>query len=137
MLSSVVSILEASYEETESAQVERQYVIAQANLGRVKLGAGEYEVAVECFETVAGLLAEAGDEEAKVLRTQAHFAMGMAKFKQGADFGEVSASFEEAMVVAGGDATLVGHVSVLQAKTMWASGSEELMDAAKTILLEW
>lgn len=137
MLSSVVSILEATYEETESPEVERQYVIAQSNMGRVKLGAGDYGGALECLETVSGLLSEAVDEEAKTLRAQAHFGTGMAKFKQGSDFGEVSASFEEAIAVAADSTLLIGHVSVLQAKAMWASGIEELMDGAKSILLEW
>ncbi len=137
LLSSVLSILEATYEETESAEVERQFVIAQANMGRIKLGAGDYEGAADCFETVSGLLTEASDEEARVLRAEAHFAFGMSKFRQSGEFGEVLGTFEEAMAVAGDDATLRGHVCVLQAKVMWAHGSDEFKDGAKNILLGW
>ncbi|KIY73049.1 superkiller protein 3 [Cylindrobasidium torrendii FP15055 ss-10] len=136
LLSQATAILEAAYEETESAEIERQYVMAQANMGRIQLSMGDFEAACECFETVSGLLAEETDGEATVLKVESHFLTAMGKFRQGVDIGEVLASFEEAMSAAGDDSRLAGHVSVLQAKIMWASGDNALRDQAKEMLLE-
>ncbi|GJN90635.1 hypothetical protein Rhopal_003647-T1 [Rhodotorula paludigena] len=55
-LEKAASILEELYEVDESPAVEGQYVIAQTNLGRVRLAAENYEGALEAFEAALSLL---------------------------------------------------------------------------------
>ncbi|GAA5820347.1 hypothetical protein JCM11251_005586 [Rhodosporidiobolus azoricus] len=49
-------LLEELYEVDESPQVEGQFVIAQTNLGRVRLAAKQYDGAIEAFEAALSLL---------------------------------------------------------------------------------
>lgn len=60
-ISKAASLLEERYEATESAEVARQYAVAESNLGRIRLASGDYEGAATAFEAAIGLLD--GDEE--------------------------------------------------------------------------
>ncbi len=60
-ISKAASLLEERYEATESAEVARQYAVAESNLGRIRLANGDYEGAATAFEAAIGLLE--GDEE--------------------------------------------------------------------------
>jgi superkiller protein 3 len=71
-----------------------------------------------------------------VLRSQCLFGSGLANFKLGA-LDEALESFEAALVTAGDDLHMRGHVTVLLAQTLWAIGTEEGREAAKTQLLDW
>ncbi|GAA5931798.1 hypothetical protein JCM3775_000045 [Rhodotorula graminis] len=55
-LEKAASILEELYEVDESPTVEGQYVIAQVNLGRVRLAAGNHQGALDAFEAALSLL---------------------------------------------------------------------------------
>lgn len=55
-LEKAASILEELYEVDESPAVEGQYVIAQTNLGRVRLASKNYEGAVEAFDAALSLI---------------------------------------------------------------------------------
>ncbi|GAA5950678.1 hypothetical protein JCM3765_000575 [Sporobolomyces pararoseus] len=55
-LEKAASILEELYEVDESPEVEGQYVIAQTNLGRVRLASKNYEGAIEAFDAALSLL---------------------------------------------------------------------------------
>ncbi|GAA6008264.1 hypothetical protein JCM11491_001948 [Sporobolomyces phaffii] len=55
-LEKAASILEELYEVDESPAVEGQYVIAQTNLGRVRLASKNYEGAIEAFDAALSLL---------------------------------------------------------------------------------
>ncbi|KAK0232722.1 TPR-like protein [Armillaria fumosa] len=136
LLTDAIAILETAYEETESPEIERQYVIAQSNMGRIRNSTGDYAGAAEAFESVIGLLPEIDDSETRILYTQAHFGLGLAQLRQGFELEAVLGTFENALSSAGDDLTLSGHVSVLMAKTMWALGDETSRDEAKNMLLQ-
>jgi len=55
-LEKAASLLEELYEVDESPAVEGQYVIAQVNLGRVRLAAGNHQGALDAFEAALSLL---------------------------------------------------------------------------------
>jgi hypothetical protein len=75
-------------------------------------------------------------EGEKVLRSQCLFGYSLASFKLGA-LDEALESFEAALVTAGDDLYMRGHVTVLLAQTLWAIGTEEGREAAKTQFLDW
>ncbi|SGY22813.1 BQ5605_C019g08861 [Microbotryum silenes-dioicae] len=50
------ALLEELYEEDESASVEGRFIIAQTNLGRVRLASENYEDALEAFDAALSLI---------------------------------------------------------------------------------
>jgi Tetratricopeptide repeat len=129
-----ITLLEVAYEETEDPIIERQYIIANTTVARLRLAVRDYENALSSFQIALGLLPEEGEE--KVLRSQCLFGSGLASFKLGA-LDEALESFEAALVTAADDLHMRGHVTVLLAQTLWAIGTEEGREAAKTQLLDW
>lgn len=136
LIGRAISIIEAAYEETEDAAVERQFTIANSNLARLHLSLGNYQDALDFFETALGLLSTEDDNTTRVLRAQAQFGSGIANFKLG-DLQSAVTSFEAALDTAGEDHEMRGHITVLLAQTMWAIGTEEFKETAKAQLLEW
>lgn len=134
-----ISILESLYEEAEDSTVERQFNIANCNLARLRLSIGDCVGAIESYESVLGLLpdeADDRDDEARVLRTQAEFGIGLANFNLG-DIQEALSHFERAVEAAGQDVLMKGHAMVLLAQTLWAIGTDESRELAQSRLLEW
>jgi superkiller protein 3 len=133
-----ISLLEAAYEETEDATVERQFIIANATVARLRLAVRDYEGALRAFESALGLLPEEvdGEDDVKVLKSQCLFGSGLASFKLGA-LDTALENFEAALVAAGDDLVIRGHVTVMLAQTLWATGTEEGREAAQTQLLDW
>jgi tetratricopeptide (TPR) repeat protein len=129
-----ITVLEAAYEETEDPIIERQFIIVNTTVARLRLAVRDYEGALSSFQSALGLLPEEGED--KVLRSQCLFGSGLASFKLGA-LDAALESFEAALVTAGDDLHMRGHVTVLLAQTMWAIGTEEGREAAKTQLLDW
>lgn len=108
-------------------------------MARLRLSLGEYEPALEYFQTALGLLAEGEEGEdasGAVLRAQCQFGAGLANFKLG-QLEEALALFEAALAAAGENAVVHGQVTVLLAQTLWALGSEEGRESAKNHLLQW
>ena len=70
-----------------------------------------------------------GGEETKILRVKASFGTGLGQFK-------VVTTFQSALDNSAEDFLLRMHVTVLLAQCMWATGTEESQDSAKTLLLE-
>ncbi|KAI0051258.1 TPR-like protein [Auriscalpium vulgare] len=141
-----IGVLEAAYEEREDAVIERRFLIANASLARIRLSAGEWEPAVESYQVALGLLGEGEedaaeedaakeDAETRLLRAQCQFGAGIASFRMGL-VGEAVEMFEAALGAAGGDAQVRGHVVVLLAQTLWATGTEGGRESAKASLLE-
>jgi len=128
-----ITVLEAAYEETEAAAIERQFAIANATMARLQLSSGSYERALEFYDSASGMLPE---EETGVLRAQCQFGMGLANFKLGR-LQEAVEAFEDAMISTGGDSRVRGHITVLLAQSLWAIGTEEAQESAKAQLLEW
>ena len=133
-----IGILESAYEETEDPEVEGKYTIANVTLGRLKLSQGAYSDSAVLFESALGLLAEkeAEDKSTQVLKVQAYLGLGLAHFLQG-NLEAALGFLEDGFVCAGEDLLLRGHITIVLAQTLWAMGTEEAQETAKSRLLEW
>ena len=143
LLERCTKLLEATYEETEDPGVEFRYLVANVNVGRVRLATSDYSSAKESFEIVIGLL-EGKDEfqdqgssvSPSVLRAQAQFGLGLSCYKLG-DLENALVAFEAGLEETPGDlADVRTHVAILLAQTLWAMGSDESREAAKDQLLQ-
>lgn len=95
----------------------------------------DFEGALGSFQSALGLLPEEAGED-KALKSQCLFGSGIASFKLGALDAAIE-NFEAALVAAGDDLQMRGHVTVLLAQTLWATGTGEGRDLAKSQLLDW
>ncbi|KAF9451265.1 protein prenylyltransferase [Macrolepiota fuliginosa MF-IS2] len=140
LVSRAIGILEAAYEESENETVERQFTIANTTLGRLLLSTGEYDRSLESFQTVLGLLSGGEDtpivKETRILRVQAHLGLALGHFMLQNYQSSLNAS-QEALNIAGDDLTIKGQIMVLFTQTLWALGTEEMREAAKSQLLEY
>ena len=136
LITKAISILEAKYEQSEDPTIERQFTIANTNLGRLRVAVGDFEGALESLETALGLIGDDDNAESCVLRTQSYFVTGLSKFKCG-DLNGAMESFQLALGSAEGDPTMGGHVSVLSARVLWSLGGDEAQESAKSQLLQW
>lgn len=137
-LARCVSVLESTYEESEDAQVERKFAIAQANLGRLQLAVGDNDAALEAFAGTLGLTpADDMGTEATALRVHAHFGSGLAQYWNG-QLDDSLRSFQSALDEL--DARPIGQaksqVTVLLAQALWHTEGEEEREVAKSTLLE-
>ncbi|KAH9895045.1 TPR-like protein [Cubamyces lactineus] len=140
LIGRAITVLEAAYEETEDPVIERHFTIAHVNLARLRLATADYEGALESYQVATGLLPEQPAEEGveadvKVLLAQCQFGSGLAHFKLG-QLAEALGLFEAAMVTAADHPVIRGHVVVLLAQTLWAIGTDEAKESAKTQLLQ-
>ncbi|KAJ3567050.1 hypothetical protein NP233_g6613 [Leucocoprinus birnbaumii] len=144
LVTRAISILEAMYEESENEVVERQFTIANTTLGRLLLSTGEYDRSLESFQTALGLLSGDGGAvedtprgtETSILRIQAHLGLALAQFML-RDYQNSLNSSQEALSLAGDDLTVKGPIMVLFAQTLWALGSDDMKETAKSQLLEY
>ncbi|KLO19533.1 TPR-like protein [Schizopora paradoxa] len=132
-MSKAIKILEAIYEETEDAVIEHRYAIANANLGRIQLASGDPYTALETFETAIGLLA-GENEEAIALRSMCRFGAGIAHVHLN-NFSEAIPSFEQALEIAESSSSVRPQVTVMLAQALWAVGTDEFRESAKSHLL--
>lgn len=132
-----IAILEGIYEETEDPVVERQFMIDNSSLARLKLSVHDYDGAIESFESALGLLPEEpASAEDIILRAQCQFGSGLAQFKLD-NLEEALSLFEAAQESAGDNSSVRGQVTVVLAQTMWAIGTDEFKESAKSQLLDW
>ncbi|KAL0069809.1 Superkiller protein 3 [Marasmius tenuissimus] len=135
-MSQAISLLEEAYEETEDSEVERQFTIAHCNIARVKLAQRDYDGALESFESALGLLPDDDQEERVItLRAHAQFGSGIAHFRQD-NLEEALTFFESALETAATIPVIRGEITVMLAQALWAIGTDDTKDAAKTKLLE-
>ncbi|KAI0743910.1 TPR-like protein [Daedaleopsis nitida] len=142
MVARAITVLEAAYEETEDPIIERQFTTAHVNIARLRLAVGDYDDALESYQVATGLLPDqpaegepAFDSDTRALLAQCQFGSGLAHFKPG-QLSEALPLFEAALATAGADAIIRGHVVVLLAQTLWAIGTDEAKESAKTQLLQ-
>ncbi len=138
MISRAISVLEAAYEEAEDSIVERQYTSAHANVARLRMATEDYEGALESYQVATSLLPEEleeGDMDTKALLAQCQSGSGLANFKLG-QLPEALGLLESAMATAADHPTIRGHIVVLLAQTLWAIGTDEGKELAKTQLLQ-
>lgn len=132
-----IAILEASYEETEDVGVEMRYTIANCTLGRLRLSQEDFTGAISSFESAMGLLEDKDNNEGNntVLKVQVRLGLGLANFFSG-DLQAALGFFEESLEIAGDHVHLRGHVVIILSQTLWAIGTDETKEAAKSRLLE-
>ncbi|EFI28195.1 superkiller protein 3 SKI3 [Coprinopsis cinerea okayama7 len=134
-----IEILERVYEHTEDPIVERQFMIANATLGRLNLAYGDPDASLPSFESVLALVQEDASKELKSkLEAQARLGVGIAQMMQ-TDFGSALATFQEAQRVAEEESAcevLKSQTSIVLAQVLWSLGEAEFREAAKTELLK-
>ncbi|RDA91287.1 hypothetical protein CP533_6328 [Ophiocordyceps camponoti-saundersi (nom. inval.)] len=135
-LEDMCSAIEADYETTESAESLVRFTLAKADLARAYLAGGSYDQAVECGETALGLSGEEGEgeltsEQRKRARLSAHLTTGLGHFFLGA-YNEAEKALEAALKESGGDP----DAACLLAQALWAQGSEDSRQRARSVLLD-
>ncbi|KAF5351978.1 hypothetical protein D9756_007386 [Leucocoprinus leucothites] len=147
LVTRAIGILEAIYEESENEVVERQFTIANTTLGRLLVSKGDYHRSLESFQTALGLLVGDGETldesedaprfaETRILRIQAHLGLALGQFML-QDYQRSLDSSQEALNLAGDDLTIKGQIMVLFSQTLWALGTDEMKETAKSQLLEY
>ncbi|CED83821.1 TPR repeat-containing protein [Phaffia rhodozyma] len=137
-ISKCVDVLESVYEESEDPTTERQFAIAQSNLGRLKLAVGDYTASIEAFSGTLGLVTpEDTEKEARRLRVHAKFGSGLAHYFQG-ELDESIDMFQSALDELQEDPMdrMKDQVSVMLARVLWSLGGTDEKEAAKETLLE-
>ncbi len=136
LIQRAITILEAAYEESEDPTIERRFTISHLNVARLQVSLGNYDSALESYQLALGLLPEdIEDPSTLALLAQAQLGSGLAHFKLGS-LEEALGQLEAAMTSSSHDPILRSHVVVILAQTLWAIGSEEGKESAKTRLLE-
>jgi superkiller protein 3 len=131
-----VSLFEEEFEATESPEVEANYIIALANLGRVRLSARQYAPALEAYTNCSELSSGASDPRVVALVAQTHLGMALAHFWLD-DLDASLAAFQAALDASKNDNGVTDELVVLLGRTLWGVGGEEARDAAKTQLMDW
>ncbi|TCD60261.1 Superkiller protein 3 [Steccherinum ochraceum] len=131
-----IAILEAAYEESENPIIERRFTIAHVNAGRLRLSAEDFEGALSSLQVALGLLPEdTTDQDTLSFLSQAQLCSGLAHFKL--DQLEEALQFSEsAMESSANDVVLRSHAVVVLAQTLWAIGTDEGKESAKSQLLQ-
>lgn len=145
-LEKATALIEQVYEDNESPVVEGQYVIAQTNLGRVRLGAGDHQRALDAFEAALSLLdlesaeVEGGLTRAQSVRLYTECRIGssislIALGENGAASEALETGIED--VEPTGVAVCGDHLALTLARAHWAEGDEDrtlsaLLDAPQT-----
>ncbi|GAA5983112.1 hypothetical protein JCM10908_000160 [Rhodotorula pacifica] len=133
-LEKATTLIEQVYEEDESPAVESQYIKAQTNLGRIRLGARDYQGALDAFDAALSLLdVEAGEVEGGLsqqqtitLYTECRIGSSVAHTA----LGNASAAVE-ALETAIEDVEPTGyplcgdHLALALARTHWSEGDED------------
>lgn len=128
--------LEADYEVTESPQSLKRFALAKTDLARAYLAVGLFEEAVDCGELALQLSSDESDnelttEERRKSRLSAHLTVGLAHyFRQKVD--QAVACFDSALVESNNNPDAVS----LLAQVLWAMGSEQARERARSVLFE-
>jgi superkiller protein 3 len=136
--SKAIGILDAQYNQNEDFETEKRFCMAHVSLGRIKLAMHDAVGALEAFEVALSLLAQNSEDKViQLLRTQAQLGVGLASYKLD-DLEKALATFEAASQETPEDLRDVrDHVVLLLSQTLWAIGSEEGREMAKSQLLTW
>lgn len=140
LLEKSITLLEAAYEVTEDAATERRFSIANCNLARVLLSVKAYDRAQEAFGAVLGLLAEVPDEDAEghAIKAQAHMGSALAHYHLGEtqEAMEALESCSDYFESTSAQRNIASWTTILLAKTLWATGTDDAREQAKGLLLE-
>lgn len=135
-LEELCATVEADYEKTESSKSLVRFTLARTDLARAYLAAGSYEKAMECGEIALDLSSDDSDseltaEQRREARLSAHLTVGLAKYFNNS-FDEALAFFEAALEESNNNP----DATCLLAQVLWAQGSEESRDRARSALFE-
>lgn len=134
-LEKAAELLEARYEEDESPEVEARYVMASANLGRVRLAMGDYKGATEAFETVLSLRPAQTADDVDAVRVQALMGIGLAKFFDDDLEGSLT-SFQTLLDELPAESVHRPRATLLLARVLWALGGDEQRQEARQVLFD-
>ncbi|KAI5863953.1 tetratricopeptide [Durotheca rogersii] len=135
-LEDVCENLEASYESTESAETLALFTLATTDLARWYLSAGKYPAAIDCGEMALNLSSddsakELTGEQRKKARLSAHLTVGLAQYFS-KNVEAALSCFEAALGESNGNPDAV----CILAQVLWATGTEEARERARTVLFE-
>ncbi|PSR79861.1 hypothetical protein BD289DRAFT_374958 [Coniella lustricola] len=135
-LENLYSKLEADYEVTESVQSMKRFALAKTDLARVYLAVGLYDLAIDCGEMALQLSSDdTGDdltaEERRKARLSAHLTVGLSQYHQ-QNFEQAVTYFDSALRESDHNPDAV----CLLAQVLWATGSEDARERARSILFE-
>lgn len=129
-LNHLVEILEQHYEESEDEQVLRRFCTVKSDIGRVLLGLGEFEDAVENSSTALDLSQDIDGLEKPRLSAQITVGLGyyfLGEFEDAIDvFQTVLAESNENV-----------DVMLLVARSLWAVGGEKEREIAIDQIRDW
>jgi superkiller protein 3 len=136
-LEHAANLLEEEFEASESTEIEEAYCIALSNLGRVRLSAGQYALALDAYTNVWGLVGSLEGSEGLTGRLKIQSRLGQAlAYSWLEDVDKSLEGFQAALDIASSEA-IKSDVAVLLARTLWGLGGEEARETAKNHLLEW
>lgn len=135
ILEDTCSSFEADYEVTESPLSLKKFALAKTDLSRAYLAVGSNDEAVSCGEMALELSSDASDseltaEERRKARLSAHLTVGLAHYYR-EDVDQAVAYFDAALQESNNNPDAV----CLLAQVLWATGSEEARERARTVLL--
>lgn len=136
LLESVCSEIETDYERTESSESLARFTLARTDLARAYLADGSYEKATECGDMALGLSSEEGEselssEQRKKARLSAHLTVGLSHYFTN-NFAEALKCFEAALEESDNNP----DATCLLTQVLWAQGTEEARDRARSALFE-
>jgi superkiller protein 3 len=136
-----VKVLESRYETAESTEVEKEYAVALVNLGRLQLAEGENDTAVATLTDCIGLCSERTDDEGLAILVQCHLVIALSlsnreRTDDALESFQKSLDMADKLSVASKRDVCREKISVLLARTLWHTGSDDAREAAKTNLLE-
>ncbi|KAM7220710.1 Superkiller protein 3 [Rhypophila decipiens] len=136
VLEKICATLEAEYEATESSLALKRFALAETDLARSYLAAGEFEMAIEAGELSIQLSSDENDneltaEERKKARLSAHITIGLAQYYI-KEIENAVESLEAAIQESNGNP----DAACLLAQVLWATNKEEARERAREILFE-
>lgn len=128
--------LEADYEVTESPQSLKNFALAKTDLARAYLAIGSFDQAVDCGELALQLSNDESDNELTMearreARLSAHLTVGLAHYFR-KDVDQAIAYFDSALQESNNNPDAV----CLLAQVLWAMGSEQARERARSVLFE-
>ncbi|GJN71511.1 hypothetical protein Purlil1_1735 [Purpureocillium lilacinum] len=135
-LEKICDDIEADYEATESAESLARFTLAKTDLARAYLAARSYDQAVECGDMALGLSSDESEseltgEQRKKARLSAHLTVGLGQYYL-EQYDEAQRCFEAAL----GESDNNPDATCLLAQVLWAQGSEDSRDKARSALFE-
>ena len=131
-LESICSKLESQYEESESSLLLRKFAQAKADLARVQLAKGDFDIAVENSITALDIIADEADSgDYEFLRLSAYMTAGLAYFFQGS-IDESIDMFKSALKQTNADPDIV----CLLSQVLWAQKGDGEREVARDQLMD-